>query len=100
LIKHLGYEEIRRERAETLVNLASASGRALHLGQGKDREERDKQFQQLRESGGKAEVPDKWADGDVQKLMYGFDCEEVTRDKFDEIYGSLREGVEVGAGQA
>jgi salicylate hydroxylase len=81
------YEKIRKERAEALVEMAAASGRALHLGEGAAKEERDKQFAALK--GGKGPVPDKWADADVQRLIYGFDCQQVTRDSFDEIFKSL-----------
>ncbi|KAK6380843.1 hypothetical protein LTS17_005044 [Exophiala oligosperma] len=69
------YETVRKERAETLVELAAASGRALHLGEGKAKEERDKQFAALKE--GKGPVPDKWADADVQKMVYGVDCMKI-----------------------
>ena len=69
------YEKVRKERAETLVDLAAQSGRALHLGDGAAKEERDKQFAALKD--GKGPVPDKWADADVQKKVYGFDCIQV-----------------------
>ena len=72
------YERVRKERAETLVDLAAASGRALHLGEGAAKEERDKQFAALKE--GKGPVPDKWADANVQKMVYGFDCMKVAED--------------------
>ncbi|KIW84014.1 hypothetical protein Z517_03260 [Fonsecaea pedrosoi CBS 271.37] len=72
------YEEVRKERAETLVELAAASGRALHLGEGAAKEERDKQFAALK--AGKGPVPDKWADADVQKMVYGFDCMKVAEE--------------------
>jgi len=81
------YEKVRKERAETLVELAAASGRGLHLGDGAAKAERDKQFAKLKEE--KGAVPDKWADADVQKKIYGFDCEKVTEDSFDEIYAGL-----------
>ncbi|QKX62032.1 uncharacterized protein TRUGW13939_09188 [Talaromyces rugulosus] len=81
------YEKVRKDRAEALVELAAASGRTLHLGEGADKEERDKQFAALKQGDGK--VPDKWADADVQKLIYGFDCTKVTQDSFDEIFNSL-----------
>ncbi|KAH8699018.1 putative monooxygenase [Talaromyces proteolyticus] len=81
------YEQVRKERAETLVELAAASGRTLHLGDGAAKEERDKQFAALKQGNGK--VPDKWADADVQKNIYGFDCTKVTEDSFDEIFSSL-----------
>ncbi|KIX03331.1 uncharacterized protein Z518_06883 [Rhinocladiella mackenziei CBS 650.93] len=72
------YEKVRKERAETLVELAAASGRALHLGEGPAKEERDKQFAALKQ--GKGPVPDKWADADVQRMVYGFDCMKVAEE--------------------
>ncbi|MCJ1336866.1 hypothetical protein MMC09_002144 [Bachmanniomyces sp. S44760] len=81
------YEMIRKQRAETLVELAAASGRGLHLGEGKAKAERDRQFAALKERNGGA-VPDKWADADVQKMIYGHDCTKIARDEFDELYGT------------
>lgn len=81
------YERLRKERAETLVELAAASGRALHLGAGAAREERDRQFAALKEK--KGAVPDKWADADVQKRIYGHDCMKVAQDTFQEIFESI-----------
>ncbi|KEF60706.1 salicylate hydroxylase [Exophiala aquamarina CBS 119918] len=72
------YEKVRKERAETLVELAAASGRGLHLGEGKAKEERDKQFAALK--AGKGPVPDKWADADVQRKIYGHDCVQVAEE--------------------
>jgi salicylate hydroxylase len=43
----------------------------MHLGAGKAKEERDKIFAALKS--GKGPVPDKWADADVQKMIYGID---------------------------
>lgn len=77
------YERIRKERAEALVDMAAASGRALHLGEGAAKAERDRQFAE-----GKS-VPDKWADADVQRMIYGHDCMQVARDEFEAIYKSL-----------
>jgi salicylate hydroxylase len=77
------YEAIRKERAETLVELAAASGRALHLGDGAAKAERDRMFKE-----GKT-VPDKWADADVQKKIYGFDCQKVADEEFERLYKSL-----------
>lgn len=77
------YEKIRKERAETLVELAAASGRALHLGDGAAKAERNRLFKE-----GKT-VPDKWADGDVQKRIYGFDCQKVAEEEFVELYENL-----------
>jgi salicylate hydroxylase len=63
------YEKLRKPRAEALVELAAESGRAMHLGAGKAKEERDKVFAALKAGTGK--VPDKWADADVQSQVYG-----------------------------
>jgi salicylate hydroxylase len=81
------YQELRKERAETLVELAAASGRALHLGEGVAKAERDRQFAALKEK--KGAVPDKWADADVQKKIYGHDCMEVAEESFDELFAKL-----------
>jgi salicylate hydroxylase len=81
------YEKVRKERAEALVGLAAASGRALHLGEGAAKEERDRQFAALKQ--GKGPVPDKWADADTQKMIYGHDCTKVAHETFDEIFNGL-----------
>ncbi|KAF2166565.1 hypothetical protein M409DRAFT_66584 [Zasmidium cellare ATCC 36951] len=81
------YETVRRERAYKLVELAAASGRAMHLGEGAAKEERDRQFAALRE--GKGPVPDKWADADVQKVIYGQDVVQIAEEEFDEIFGRV-----------
>jgi salicylate hydroxylase len=81
------YENVRKERAETLVGLAAASGRAMHLGEGSAKAERDKQFAALK--AGKGPVPDKWADADVQKMIYGFDCAKVAEETFDDSFNSM-----------
>lgn len=81
------YEKVRKSRAEALVDMASASGRALHLGDGAAKEERDRQFAALRQ--GKGPVPDKWADADVQREIYGFDCTKVAEDNFDEYFSQM-----------
>ncbi|KAJ5566051.1 Monooxygenase FAD-binding [Penicillium sp. DV-2018c] len=81
------YEKVRKSRAEALVEMATASGRALHLGEGAAKEERDKQFAALR--AGKGPVPDKWADADVQREIYGFDCTKVAADNFDQYFSEM-----------
>ncbi|KAF2846468.1 salicylate hydroxylase-like protein [Plenodomus tracheiphilus IPT5] len=65
------YESLRKPRAETLVDLAAESGRAMHLGAGKAKEERDRAFAAAK--AGSGSVPDKWADADVQAQVYGVD---------------------------
>ena len=81
------YEKARKQRAETLVDLAAASGKALHLGEGKAKEERDKAFAALKE--GKGPVPDKWADADVQKMIYGVDIMKVAEEIFDQEFSKI-----------
>lgn len=68
------YEGVRKARAEALVELAAENGRSMHLGTGKAKEERDKVFAALKT--GKGPVPDKWADADVQRMIYGVDIVE------------------------
>ncbi|TGO43540.1 hypothetical protein BOTNAR_2697g00010 [Botryotinia narcissicola] len=93
----LVYESVRKERAETLVELAAQSGRALHLGDGAAKAERDKQFAVLKQKGGA--VPDKWADADVQKRIYGFDCYQVALDRFENLFAKVEEGKFIGLDQ-
>lgn len=81
------YEKVRKERAETLVALAAESGRTLHLGEGAAKEERDRLFKEAAEKGGK--VPDRWADKDVQKMIYGHDCMKIADEGFEEMFSCL-----------
>ena len=78
------YENVRKQRAETLVGLAAASGRALHLGEGEAKEERDKAFAALKEK--KGTVPDKWADAEVQKMIYGHDCMKIAETEIEQVF--------------
>ncbi|KAF8918595.1 hypothetical protein CPB85DRAFT_1430296 [Mucidula mucida] len=82
------YQMLRKERTDTLVALAAASGRRLHLGEGAAREERDKQFAAFMEKQ-RGEVPDKWADADVQKMINGHDCMQDAREKFTQLFKTL-----------
>lgn len=83
------YESVRKNRAETLVGMAAASGKELHLGEGAAKEERDRMFAQLREGGGAdgGKVPDKWADREVQKMIYGHDCAMEAEQACDQVWG-------------
>ena len=69
---------------DMLVDLAAASSRALHLGEGAAREERDKQFAALKK--GKGAVPDKWRGSDMQKIIYGTDVMQEAQAHFDEFF--------------
>lgn len=80
------FELLRRDHTSMLVDMASYSGRVLHLGEGKAKEERDKEFANHAKNGS---VPDKWASPDVQKMIYSYDCVKEAQTKFDELFKSL-----------
>jgi salicylate hydroxylase len=80
------YELLRKPHTSALVDLASFSGRVLHLGEGKAKEERDREF---RENGKTGSVPDKWASPEVQKMIYSYDCVRDTVERFDELFATL-----------
>ncbi|GAW04865.1 salicylate hydroxylase [Lentinula edodes] len=81
------YEHVRKKRTETLVELAAASGRTLHLGEGAAREDRDKQFAALKDKGGPS--PDKAVDAEVQKMILGTDVMQLARKNFENIFENL-----------
>ncbi|KAF5137974.1 FAD-dependent monooxygenase OpS4 [Metarhizium anisopliae] len=81
------YELIRKERASTLVRWAAESGRILHLGPGKAKEERDRRFANANAGG--HHIPDKWASSDVQEYIYSHDCMQEAADQFCRLYQSL-----------
>ncbi|KAJ3794749.1 hypothetical protein GGU11DRAFT_689144 [Lentinula aff. detonsa] len=78
------YEVVRKERAETLVDLAAASCKTLHLGEGAAKEERDKQFAALKVKEGPS--PDKYLDAEVQKMIMGIDVMRVAHDEFRKTF--------------
>jgi len=79
------FELSRRDWTTQLVNLAFFSGRTLHLGDGKAKEERDRQFAEAK-ARGEGVVPDKWASPEVQKMIYSNDCVANLRVDFDELW--------------
>ncbi len=82
------YELLRKERTTMLVKMALRSGLVLHLGDGVEREERDRQFA-AHLADGKAAIPDKWASPDVQKMIYSYDCVAEAEAEFDGLYASV-----------
>ncbi|EKD14162.1 hypothetical protein MBM_07839 [Drepanopeziza brunnea f. sp. 'multigermtubi' MB_m1] len=83
------YEMIRKERAETLVELAAANSRVL-FGNGAIKEERDRQFREARENGGKGvRSPDKWMDKDVQRMTYMVDVVKIAEEQFEDLFESI-----------
>ncbi|KAI1175350.1 FAD/NAD(P)-binding domain-containing protein [Nemania sp. FL0916] len=83
------YELLRKDRTSSLVDMAAFSGRTLHLGEGKAKEERDRQFAEGRKKG--SANPDKWASPDVQKMIYSHDCVTEAQEKFSELFSSFAE---------
>ncbi|KAK0385559.1 hypothetical protein NLU13_6738 [Sarocladium strictum] len=80
------YERLRKPRTTTLVSLAAESARALHLKDGKAKEERDRQFAAAKAKGSSVPIPDKWASPEVQQMVYGYDCIEDTRERFSGLF--------------
>ena len=60
----------------------------MHLGEGEAKKQRDEQFKALKEGKG-GPVPDKWADADVQKMIYGTDVMEVAEQEFGRLFAGL-----------
>ncbi|KAJ3722838.1 hypothetical protein DFJ43DRAFT_1133795 [Lentinula guzmanii] len=83
------YEVVRKERAETLVDLAAASCKTLHLGEGAAKEERDKQFAALKVKEGPS--PDKYFDAEVQKMIMGIDVMRVAHDEFRKTFAMKKD---------
>ncbi|KAI0022682.1 FAD/NAD(P)-binding domain-containing protein [Xylariomycetidae sp. FL0641] len=81
------YELLRKDHTANLVHLAEFSAKSLHLGEGKAREERDRQFALAREQG--TPIPDKWASPEVQDMIYSYDCVKEAQEKFDNLYASI-----------
>ncbi|KAF5237811.1 hypothetical protein FAUST_5860 [Fusarium austroamericanum] len=79
------YEQSRKEWTSSLVEMAYLSGRTLHLGEGKSKEERDRMFKEHKLSGS---VPDKWTSPDVQKKIYSNNCVAKVRDEFETLFAA------------
>lgn len=80
------YELLRKPHCSALVDLAAHSGRILHLGAGKAKEERDREFSQNGKTGS---VPDKWASPDVQKMIYSNDCVKEADENYERLFATL-----------
>ncbi|KAF4454496.1 salicylate hydroxylase [Fusarium austroafricanum] len=79
------YELSRKEWTSNLVEMAYLSGRTLHLGEGKAKEERDRMFKEHKISGS---VPDKWTSPDVQRMIYSNDCVAKVRSEFETLFAA------------
>ena len=82
------YEQVRKSRAETLVSLAAITGVQMRLGEGAAKEERNKMLATLKDK--KGESPDKWADENTQKMIYGHDCVQAAHDQLDSTFHAVR----------
>ncbi|KAI9709925.1 MAG: hypothetical protein M1820_003003 [Bogoriella megaspora] len=83
------YQHVRKDRAELLIGLAAANGKAMQLGEGAAKEERDRQFAAFQKNK-KGTVPDRGFDADTQKMIWGHDCMKVADETFDETFASLQ----------
>ncbi|XHF98702.1 hypothetical protein AWENTII_002245 [Aspergillus wentii] len=70
--------------------MAAASGRTMYLGEGAAKDERDRQFAALK-GNTRGPVPDRYADADVQRGIYGMDCMGVADEEFDRLYNETPE---------
>ncbi|OGM48962.1 putative salicylate hydroxylase [Aspergillus bombycis] len=67
------YEKSRKPRAEAIQQSGMANRTILHLPDGPEQEARDEQFLASKKS---AANPDKWADAETQKRLWGWNAEE------------------------
>jgi salicylate hydroxylase len=81
------YEHVRKGRAEKLVAMAAANGKAMQLDSGAAQEQRDREFAALK--AGEGAVPDKWADPEVQRMILGFDCVKTAEEAFEKEYNAM-----------
>ncbi|TLD08190.1 uncharacterized protein PgNI_06722 [Pyricularia grisea] len=83
------YELLRKDRTSELVDLAAMAVRVLHLGEGKAKEERDRQLAEARAKG-ETSVVDKWASPEVQKMAYSHDCVQHAIENYDSLLAKLQ----------
>lgn len=69
------YEKSRKTRAETVQQSGTENRITLHLPDGPEQEARDAQFRASTTSAGKN--PDRWADRETQRFLWGWDAEKV-----------------------
>ncbi|GFF47770.1 6-hydroxynicotinate 3-monooxygenase [Aspergillus udagawae] len=79
------YEKSRKHRAETVQQSGTVNRATLHLPDGPEQQARDDQF---RASMNGASNPDKWADRETQKFLWGWDAEKVALETWEELRGN------------
>ncbi|KAL2012156.1 hypothetical protein VTN00DRAFT_4874 [Thermoascus crustaceus] len=76
------YEKSRKHRAETVQQSGTENRHILHLPDGPEQRARDEQFRASMTSGAN---PDKWADRETQKFLWGWDAEESAREAWHDV---------------
>lgn len=77
------YELVRKERGEKIQNSASTTRTSLHLPDGPEQQQRDEQIRKA--ARGEGENPDKWADTDWQRFMWGTDVMRDVVEGWEEL---------------
>ncbi|KAJ7114021.1 hypothetical protein C8R44DRAFT_630491 [Mycena epipterygia] len=85
----LVYERLRKARAESIVDEAAASGRALLLADPEAQAARDEAFHHVQHGGPN---PDKWVDRAVTDYLYGFNCVKDAEARYGEYFAALGVG--------
>lgn len=76
------YEQVRKARGEAVQASAAQTRKALHLPDGPEQKERDRQIKAASE--GEGDNPDLWADKDFQQFIWGTDIMRDTLIKWPE----------------
>ncbi|RHZ54632.1 putative salicylate hydroxylase [Aspergillus thermomutatus] len=74
------YERSRKQRAETVQQSGTTNRATLHLPDGPEQQARDDQFRAAMNG---ASNPDKWADRETQKFLWGWDAEKVALEAWE-----------------
>lgn len=77
------YEKSRKERAETVQQSGSENRVTLHFPDGPEQIARDKQFR----AAASGANPDKWADRETQRFLWGWDAEAAALDEWKSMFG-------------
>lgn len=73
------YERSRKQRADTVQQSGSENRITLHLADGPEQIARDEQFR----ASASGSNPDKWADRETQRVLWGWDAEKAALDAWN-----------------
>jgi salicylate hydroxylase len=76
------YEQVRKDRGETVQSSAAQVRKALHLPDGPEQQARDKKIRAASQGVGKN--PDLWADTGFQEFVWGTDIMKIVCEDWDE----------------